>query len=68
MRVSKSSEKSSKELVDIGIKEEVIQTSFRLPRSRWTRLQLLCIEERVSVQSIVVSALEKEFESRGKDF
>jgi hypothetical protein len=48
--------------------EEVIQTSFRLPRSRWTKLQQLSIEERLTVQSIIVSALEKEFESRGKKF
>lgn len=48
--------------------EEVIQTSFRLPRSRWTKLQQLSIEERITVQSIIVAALEKEFESRGKKF
>jgi hypothetical protein len=54
--------------LDSSAKEEVIQTSFRLPRSRWTRLQQLSIEERITVQSIIVSALEKEFEARGKDF
>jgi len=48
--------------------EEVIQTSFRLPRSRWTRLQQLIIEERQTVQSLVITALEAEFERRGKDF
>lgn len=48
--------------------EEVIQTSFRLPRSRWARLQQLSIDERLSVQSIIISALEKEFESRGRKF
>lgn len=48
--------------------EEIIQTSFRLPRSRWKRLQELSIEERASVQSIVVRALEAEFERRGLSF
>lgn len=48
--------------------EEVIQTSFRLPRSRWTRLQTLSIGERITVQSIIVSALEAEFSRRGLPF
>ena len=48
--------------------EEVIQTSFRLPRSRWARLRQLSIEERLSVQAIVIAALEGEFERRGKKF
>lgn len=48
--------------------EEIIQTSFRLPRGRWTKLQLLGIEERLSIQSIIVSALEAEFKRRGKSF
>lgn len=48
------------------IVDEVIQTSFRLPRSRWQRLQHLVIEERSSVQAIVVEALEAAFEKRGK--
>lgn len=51
-----------------GPLEEVIQTSFRLPRSRWKRLQELSIEERSSVQSIVVRALEAEFERCGLPF
>lgn len=48
--------------------EEVIQTSFRLPRSRWARLQQLSIDERLSVQAIIIAALEGEFERRGRKF
>lgn len=48
--------------------DELIQTSFRLPRSRWARLQQLGIEERMSIQSIIVAALEAEFQRRGKKF
>ena len=48
--------------------DEVIQTSFRLPRSRWTKLQQLGIEERQSIQSLIITALEAEFEKRGKNF
>jgi len=51
-----------------GEPEEVIQTSFRLPRTRWQRLQQLSIEERASVQSIIVTALEAEFSKRGLPF
>lgn len=51
-----------------AVADELIQTSFRLPRSRWQRLQHLVIEERSSVQAIVVEALEAEFEKRGKLF
>lgn len=48
--------------------EELVQTSFRLPLSRWKKLQQLSIEERTSVQSILVSALELEFARRGLSF
>lgn len=48
--------------------EEVIQTSFRLPRSKWARLRQLSIDERLSVQAIIVAALESEFERRGRKF
>lgn len=48
--------------------EEVIQTSFRLPRSRWKKLQELSIDRRCSVQSIIVSALEGEFAKNGLKF
>ena len=48
--------------------EEVIQTSFRLPRSRWRNLQALSIDERVSVQSIIIGALEADFAKRGRTF
>lgn len=50
------------------VEEEVIQTSFRLPRSRWKRLQVLAIDERASVQSIIIAALEREFSKRGLKF
>lgn len=50
------------------IAEEVIQTSFRLPRSRWKRLQELSIDERRSVQAIVIAALEGEFAKKGLKF
>jgi len=45
--------------------EELVQTSFRLPLSRWKKLQGLSIDERRSVQAILVSALEAEFSKRG---
>jgi hypothetical protein len=48
--------------------EEIIQTSFRLPRSRWKRLQELAIDERRSVQSILVEALEGAFAKKGLKF
>lgn len=48
--------------------EELVQTSFRLPLDRWKKLQQLSIEERVSVQSILVTALESEFARRGLIF
>jgi len=48
--------------------EEVIQTSFRLLRTRWKRLQELCIDERMSVQSTIVGALEVEFAERSRIF
>jgi len=48
--------------------EEIIQTSFRLPRSRWAKLQELSIAERSSVQAIIVGALEAEFARRGLAF
>lgn len=48
--------------------EELIQTSFRLPRSRWAKLQELSIAERSSVQAIIVGALEAEFTRRGLAF
>lgn len=48
--------------------EEVIQTSFRLPRSRWKRLQELAIDERRSVQSILVEALEDAFAKKDLKF
>lgn len=48
--------------------EEVIQTSFRLPRSRWRKLRELSIDDRASVQSIIIGALEAEFARRGLTF
>jgi hypothetical protein len=51
-----------------GAAEEVIQTSFRLPRSRWKRLQEVSIDERRSVQSVIVEALEEAFAKKGLKF
>lgn len=65
---SKGRATTSREKTDGPIAEEVIQTSFRLPRSRWTKLQQLVIEERQTVQSVIITALEAEFERRGKSF
>jgi predicted DNA-binding ribbon-helix-helix protein len=48
--------------------DKLIQTSFRLPRARWAKLQQLGIEERMSIQSIIVAALEAEFQRRGMKF
>lgn len=48
--------------------EEVIQTSFRLPRSRWKRLQEVAIDERRSVQSVIIEALEEAFAKKGLKF
>lgn len=48
--------------------EEIVQTSFRLPRSRWKRLQELSIDERSSAQSIIVRAIEREFAALGLKF
>jgi hypothetical protein len=48
--------------------EELIQTNFRLPRSRWKRLQELSIDNRASVQSIILGALEAEFARHGLPF
>lgn len=48
--------------------EEVIQTSFRLPRSRWKKLQELSIDERKPVQAIIIGALANEFAKRGLKF
>lgn len=48
--------------------EELIQTSFRLPRSRWKKLQELSIDQRRSVQSILIKALETEFANLGLKF
>jgi hypothetical protein len=48
--------------------EELVQTSFRLPLSRWRRLHELSLEDRSSVQAVIVAALEAEFERRGLIF
>lgn len=47
---------------------DVVQMSFRLPRARWKRLRELSLDERSSVQSIIVAALEAEFARRGMSF
>ena len=48
--------------------EEIVQTSFRLPRSRWQRLHEVAIGDRVSVQALIIGALEAEFQKRGRKF
>lgn len=48
--------------------DDVVQMSFRLPRARWKRLRELCLDERATVQSIIVAALEAEFARRGITF
>lgn len=60
--------KSSSKRVKTTQSEELIQTSFRLPRSKWKKLQELSIDERRSVQAILVAALEAEFSKRGLSF
>lgn len=49
-------------------KEELIQTSFRLPRSRWKKLQELAIDQRTSVQAVLVESLEDVFNKKGLKF
>ncbi|HHZ24262.1 MULTISPECIES: hypothetical protein [Xanthomonas] len=48
--------------------EELVQMSFRLSKPRWKKLRALGIDERASVQSIIISALEAEFARRGLTF
>lgn len=64
--LSASRSKAGKRLVPEG--EEVVQTSFRLPKARWRKLRDLSLDERTSVQSILVQALEAEFARRGLPF
>ena len=51
-----------------SFKEELIQTSFRLPRSKWKKLQELSIDDRKSVQALLIEALEISFAKRGLKF
>jgi len=60
--------KASSKKIKTTQSEELIQTSFRLPRSKWKKLQELSIDERRSVQAILVAALEAEFSKRGLPF
>ncbi len=48
--------------------DELVQMSFRLSKPRWKKLRALGIDERASVQSIIVTALEAEFARRGLTF
>ena len=48
--------------------DELVQMSFRLSKPRWKKLRALGIDERASVQSIIISALEAEFARRGLTF
>ena len=68
---ARKAQKGTSSSMDVGSStpaEEVIQTSFRLPRSRWARLQQLSIDERLSVQAIIIASLEGEFKRRGRKF
>lgn len=51
-----------------NLKEELIQTSFRLPRSRWKKLQELAIDQRTSVQAVLIESLEDVFSKKGLKF
>ena len=48
--------------------DQLVQTSFRLPKNRWRSLRDLSLDERASVQSVIVRALEAEFAKLGREF
>ncbi|WP_131458977.1 hypothetical protein [Xanthomonas citri] len=57
-----------KALGKMSEEEELVQMSFRLSKPRWKKLRALGIDQRASVQSIIISALEAEFARRGLTF
>jgi hypothetical protein len=48
--------------------EEIVNITFRLPRSQWARLSNLAINERSSLQQLLLAALKADFERRGLPF
>lgn len=60
--------RSTRDSAQLSSSTDVVQMSFRLPRARWKRLRELSLDERSSVQSIIVAALEAEFARRGISF
>ena len=48
--------------------EEIVNLTFRMPRSRWKHLAELSISDRVSLQSLIMHALEEDFKRRGLRF
>ncbi len=73
MRTGEASENEDslaprKALGKMSEEEELVQMSFRLSKPRWKKLRALGIDQRASVQSIIISALEAEFARRGLTF
>lgn len=60
--------RTTRDANQLATSADVVQMSFRLPRARWKRLRELSLDERASVQSIIVAALEAEFTRRGMSF
>lgn len=60
--------RATRDTNELPTSADIVQMSFRLPRARWKRLRELSLDERSSVQSIIVAALEAEFARRGISF
>lgn len=67
-RTTSRTGKTAKTRKQVKDQEELVQTSFRLPRGRWRKLHELSLDERSSIQAIIVQALEAEFAKRGVIF
>jgi hypothetical protein len=48
--------------------EEIVNITFRLPRSQWAKLSNLATNERSSLQQLLLAALKADFERRGLPF
>jgi hypothetical protein len=66
--VTTNTSRSARDVAQTPTADDIVQMSFRLPRARWKRLRELSLDERSSVQSIIVAALEAEFARRGMSF
>lgn len=44
---------------------ETVQVTVRLPRSEWEKLAHLAIDERTSIQALLVGAINKLFKAHG---